>query len=414
MKVSSRSSVRARLCGVAVLMAVVAGCGGGGGGGGGTPGPVPPGPPPGPPPAPEVRGWSKPFGSASVVLGQSGFTEDDPGSGTPLVTPQSAPAVTADGRLFVSASGLLNVFNNYGAGNGPVADATFRLLINGSRDSPRSLSIQGDKMAITSFGGFAYIYNTLPTSDAAPNVTVGNGHGCGPGFVRDPLSAHLTPADAPLGQRLILADTFNNRVLIWFNVPESGSVGVADRVLGQANMFTCEANDDGGDGTSDDKPSNKTLFQPFSVWSDGVKLVVADTGNNRVLVWNDIRDVVNFQPADSLIGQENFESAAPNAGQAAPSAATLSEPRSVDVSAAGELAVTDTGNGRVLIWTEIPSSDGDPSARFVVGRPDFTNVEALPLSAKSLSFPVGARFHDRTLIVNDETGNRVMIWRESD
>ncbi|TFZ05877.1 hypothetical protein EZ313_04280 [Ramlibacter henchirensis] len=401
-----QSSVRARLCGVAVLMAVVAGCGGGGGGG--TPAPVPPGPAPAPPPT-EVRGWSKPFGSASVVIGQSSFDEEDPrgGPATPVFNPPGRSAVTSDGKLLVSHGGnSLLIFDNYEAMNGPAADAEFSLPHAGRARTLWDFTAHGSKL-VAAADANVLIYNAVPSGSVDANSFAGDGFtGCTPSRLEGRTSAHLTPD----GRRLIVADTFNNRVLIWNGVDQAtGSLGAADVVLGQQGMDLCVANDANGDRTSDDNPSEKTLFQPTSVWSDGERLVVADAGNNRVLIWNDIVQVVSSQGANHVIGQQDFVSRA----EVPPTDMALSYPMAVDVSAAGELAVADTGNGRVLIWPAIPNGNGQP-AKFVVGRPDFTHAEALPLSAKSLSAPEGVRFHGRNLIVNDTANNRVLVWRESD
>lgn len=412
-----QSNVRARLCGVAVLMALVAGCGGGGGGSA-DPGPSAPpsGPPAGPPPVAEVRGWANPFGSALAVLGQSRFDQEDPDGGpaTPLGALNGAPALTSNGKLLVANNGIVYGFNSYDTANGPVADTEIVLVHLGTALSAIDLAIQGEKLAVTT-GDMVLIYNEIPTAGNVPaDATAGEGFGCDSTHLEGPNAAYLTPAGT--GQRLIVADTFNHRVLIWFNVPSSGPAGPADRVLGQEGMNTCEAN---ADGSAD----RETLNAPGSVWSDGVKLIVADTGNNRVLIWNDITNVSDFQAASVVIGQQDFLATEPNRGQIAPSGVSLSAPITVDVSANGELAVTDAGNHRVLIWRAIPSG-ADQLPDFVVGQGDFfhgaandvnqTGVSGTVLSAKTLKDPVGARFHGRNLIVNDSGNNRVLVWHESD
>ncbi len=409
-----QSSVRARLCGVAFLMALAAGCGGGGGGGG-EPGPgTPPAPPAGPPAVPEVRGWSKPFGSASVVIGQSGFDQLDPDGGpaTPITFPVGRPAVTLDGRLLVSNGGNNGlIFSNYEAMSGPVVDAEFSVR---NQTGVYDLSTSGAKLVVA--GQFQVsILNSAPSGgDVDPDSYAGAGlAGCSASLMEQFTAAALTPD----GHRLIVADTNNHRVLIWNDVHlASGALGVADVVLGQEGMNTCEPNADGS-------PDSGTLHQPRSVWTDGIMLIVADTGNNRLLIWSDITNVADFQAADVVIGQQNALETAPNRGQAAPSAVSLSGPKAVDVSALGELAVTDTGNNRVLVWRTIPST-ADKQADFVVGQSDFvhgaandpgqTGQDGTTLSAKTLSFPDGARFHGRNLIVTDNSNHRVLVWRETD
>ena len=412
-----QSSVRARLCGVAFLMALAAGCGGGGGGGEpgpGAPAAPPAGPPVGPPAVPEVRGWSKPFGSASVVLGQSVFDGFDPegGAGTPIYFPQGRPAVTSEGHLLVTESGnYALVFGNYEAMNGPVADGRFEIR---DRIGVYDLSTSGAKLIVASAFTVS-ILNSAPTGGVAdPDVFAGDGSsGCSASQLEEVTAAALTPD----GRRLIVADTDNHRVLIWNDVDQAtGALGAADVVLGQEGMNTCEANADGS-------PDSGTLSQPRSVWSDGLRLIVSDAGNNRLLVWNDITNITDFQAPDVVIGQQDDSEAEPNRGQGAPSGISLSGPRGVDVSALGELAVADTGNNRVLIWRAIPNT-ADKQADLVVGQSDFTHGAAndpgqtgqhgTTLSAKTLSMPEGVRFHGRNLIVNDHGNHRVLVWRESD
>lgn len=111
---------------------------------------------------------------------------------------------------------------------------------------------------------------------------------------------------------LIVADSnrlgytpVNNRVLLFGNVtqsmpqpfaiiaPNSGRcpacVGKATVELGQPD-FT----------SSDYVTSQNGLRTPTGVASDGQILVVADTGNNRVLIWNTI-PTSNAQPADIVL-----------------------------------------------------------------------------------------------------------------
>lgn len=423
-------SARSRLFGAGLLMALAAGCGGGGGGGGdaghGGPPPGPPGAPVPPPPAPpEVRGWSKSFGSAAVVIGQAGFDQLDPTgtAATPLPTPWYSPAVSADGRLFVASGSLLLAFEQLNAENGPAATLTYDLNEAFLVQVAGGVSAQGSKLVVTA-GHQVHIFNSAPVSqEDAPNVSSSTGApGCSASQLRQPRSAFLTPQ----GQ-LVVADSFNHRVLIWNAVPDDGLLGNANIVLGQQNMTKCAENDVDGDGTTDSATAATMAF-PSSVWSDGVRLLVADEANHRVLVWNTFPsegDALSLLPSQ-ILGQQNFTFVGPNGGQNTSSATSLLRPSSVDVSADGELAVADSGNNRILIWNSIPTDD-DPrgqAANHVVGQSDFVHRHpndasqsgtsgAVP-SAKTLKDPIGVLFHGRDLIVNDHGNDRVLIWHEGD
>jgi hypothetical protein len=76
--------------------------------------------------------------------------------------------------------------------------------------------------------------------------------------------------------RLAIADTGNNRVLMWDGLPTAGRE--ADVVLGQ---YSLRAN---GENRWSSVASD-TLCWPYGVSLHGDRLAVADTGNNRVTVW---------------------------------------------------------------------------------------------------------------------------------
>jgi hypothetical protein len=76
--------------------------------------------------------------------------------------------------------------------------------------------------------------------------------------------------------KLIVADPANHRVLIWNAVPSASGVP-ADVVLGQADFVSSVP---GGDATKMNAPSSVAVLNG--------KLVVSDTGNARLLVFNQI------------------------------------------------------------------------------------------------------------------------------
>ena len=59
-------------------------------------------------------------------------------------------------------------------------------------------------------------------------------------------------------------------------------------------LYANDFNDSGG-------PS--VLNHPTKVTTDGTRLIVADTYNHRVLIWNKI-PTENYSPADVVIGQK--------------------------------------------------------------------------------------------------------------
>ena len=95
-----------------------------------------------------------------------------------------------------------------------------------------------------------------------------------------------------------MADTDNNRVLIWNTIPASNTAAPA-LVLGQTSFTAFQT----------PQPVNATSLRgPQGVWIQGNRLFVADTLNHRVLIWNSF-PTQNNQPADLVLGQTSFTAA---------------------------------------------------------------------------------------------------------
>lgn len=236
----------------------------------------------------------------------------------------------------------------------------------------------------------------------------------------------LPTAVASDGNILAVADTDNNRVLIWNTIPAANNAPAAV-VLGQPDFNSNAVNN----GTGDPRvPGQKTLRGPEGVWIQNGKLFVADTGNDRVLIWNSIPRS-NFQAADVVLGQANFGTGAQQDLTKAPlnpQANTLLTP--VSVSSDGQrLYVTDLGYNRVLIWNGIPTQNQQP-ADIVIGQPDMTssasnNATKLcaptskndegedvypPLCMATLDFPRYALSDGQRLFIADGGNDRVVIF----
>jgi hypothetical protein len=139
------------------------------------------------------------------------------------------------------------------------------------------------------------------------------------------------------GARVFVADSSNNRVLIWNTLPLS-SFAPADVVVGKPDMTS-------GHFAERPAPSARTLYVPRGLHAASGKLVVADTSNHRVLVWDAIPTSDN-QPADRVLGQPDMTSALPNSGGLHQNA--LYFPNDVHYDGS-RLHVADSWNDRVLI-----------------------------------------------------------------
>ncbi len=249
------------------------------------------------------------------------------------------------------------------------------------------------------------LWNSAPTSTAAPaDVVLGQGD-----FLTNIPSCAATKVDHPagatiVGDKLVVADTDNNRVLIWSLPTFNGAP--ASVVIGQSSFTTCSNNDDDQDGTAEPSPTARTLNGPLDVWSDGQRLYVADSFNSRVLVYDEL-PATNFRAADRVLGQTSFTSMASGAGNSG-----LDYPSSVHGNA-NQLFVADSGNNRVLVWNSVPTLTGSP-AHLVLGQTNFDNVTAnagaLDPHANGLSFPTGVYQTGDLLIVGDYENFRYVVY----
>lgn len=171
--------------------------------------------------------------------------------------------------------------------------------------------------------------------------------------------------------------------------------------------------------------ANSPLLAPRGVSLGPDWLVVADTGQNRVLAWRPVPTEALAEPT-LVLGQTDATHTGRNAGAlglgdvpAAPiqpsqtaSGSSLLYPSGV-WSDGQRLAVADAWNHRVLLWHTFPQTSGQP-ADVVLGQPDLVanqpNVGGLQQAptAQSLYWPYGVWSDGQRLWVAD-TGNRRVL-----
>lgn len=355
--------------------------------------------------------------AARAVIGQYTFTAQSTTPGQQVVGAVGGLAY-ANGTLFVADSSPLGTTpEDLTLSGEPITDNNRVLLFNTN-------AIPGpytDLSTITPFDtfhcnvcGYAAT-NVLGEPDfttTSPDYPVPTGQVYG-----TPTSSNLRSAAgvASDGHILAVADTGNNRVLIWTSIPTTIDAP-ANVVLGQAD-FT--------HATVYSPPTASSLRAPQGVWIQNGKLFVADTQDNRVLIWNSI-PARNNQPADLVLGQPNLTSAnAPPLQATNPTTAAnqLFNPTSV-TSDGARLYVADYGFNRVLIWNTIPGSL-DQSADVVIGQPLMTtsvpnwtttfcpvagsNFNGTPC-AGTLNFPSYALSDGTRLFIADQGNDRVLIF----
>lgn len=358
--------------------------------------------------------------AASVVIGQASFTAgfpdqgDSPGANT-LNGPWGNPVV-AGGRLYLSDQGDSRVLGFTGVPAANDASAAFVLgqpdftatetgLARDRLNRPEDLSSDGTRLAVVDAGNNrVLLHAALPASTRAqPTTVLGQSDFSTNSDVQCDAGSFNIPEGVFLGHgKLLVADSGHNRVLVWNSIPTTNEAP-ADLVLGQRAFTTCAANDTTGDGVGDGTPSASTLFSPTGVWTDGTRLAVVDTANNRVLLWNHF-PTQNGQAADLVLGQTGFTS---RATDTTPS--TLRIPSSV-ASTGLQLFVADSQNNRVLVWNTFPTTNG-AAADVVLGQSGFTTMDsASPPTASSLAQPSGVHLAWPHVLVTDSTNHRVLVF----
>ena len=263
----------------------------------------------------------------------------------PLNCPQSAPVQSGQASdLVLGQPGFTS-----GSANNPA-------LTGGSLATTVGLATDGTRLWVSDSGNARVLqWNSFPgVNDQSANIAVGQ-----PDLIT--TTSGTTAAEismggafvARAGTKLVVADTVNNRVLIWNSVPtQSGQA--ADVVLGQTS-FTTKTNGN----------ASTQLYSPRGIWTDGTKLIVSDRFNNRLLIWNTF-PTANGAGADVVLGASDF-GMTPNISP--PTASSLHNPSGLTVHGT-KLYVADEGNNRVLIWNTIPTAN-NVAADVVIGQTGF-------------------------------------------
>jgi hypothetical protein len=392
-----RHTVRA-LTGV-LCSAVLASCGGSGGSGGGD--------------EEEPFLFLADFQPAAFVIGQFGATGSLPDAGAmqPNATGLREPFGPVGGGLFVvdTANHRILGFDEVPTSSGEPADfvlgqSGFMSVGPGTTASkfrqPTEAIVAGGKLFVADFGNNrVLIWNSIPTDDTPADVVVGQPDlttGT-PGTAQDRL--HGPAGIAVSDGRLFVAEQDNNRVLIWNTIPTSDGEP-ADSVLGQADFVSSSP------GTTDVK-----FRTPTDVAVHGGRIFVADTANNRVLIWNRMPPVNGFL-ADLVLGQSDFVDNLPGGGPTG-----LFLPTGV-AATASQFFVVDGSNSRVLVYDDQPTQVqeapdhvlGQGDSTHVTGNDDDQDGTADSATARTVNLPSSVVVSGGRLFVTDSGNHRVLVF----
>ncbi len=322
----------------------------------------------------------------------------------PSFEPVKRPGTAVEGRPLLDAAGP-EVVLGWDADTiaAPIAPTA------GSLFGPRGVCLHPDgSLWVADTGHHRLLgWRTIPRDDNQPaDIVIGQ-----PGFSAEGRNAKGPVSPATLnvptglttwGRGLAVADAWNHRVLIWRETP-TRSEQPADLILGQRT----------GDGSlanqGSDQPTAGSLNWPYGVAEIAGQLAVCDTGNRRLLVWDDVDR--SGQPADRVLGQTGFDCRDENGG-ADVGPGGMRWPHSA-LQWGDRLCVADAGNNRIMVWSGFPDRDGAPAGN-VLGQSDMSacdhNQAAYYPSAAALNMPYATAVIGDHLVVADTANSRLLGW----
>lgn len=213
---------------------------------------------------------------------------------------------------------------------------------------------------------------------------------------------------------LYVADSANNRVIVFpQQYPGPPTFTFASRAIGQLSM----------DFNTVNLIEGKELYLggrggvAIDTRSDPPHLYIADTYNNRILGYRDARRIRTGDRADLVIGQDSVYRSQINYPIPPPdnldnrNDSGLFWPTGLAVDTNGDLFVADSGNARVLRFSQPFSQSGVPRANLVLGQASFTTKLTDPTSRNMAAPYALALTGQRHLVVADPGHNRVLLFR---
>lgn len=386
---------------------------------------------------------SPPGPTADLVLGQPDFTTsvyNSKGAPTTTLSAIASPAgvvVDATGRLYVGESqsnqrGRVLVWNAP-AFSGQPASRILGVVTDTStvppvsdlqfNASPTGLFLVGNQLGVADSLNSRLLLFRPPDQWTADTLsqqasdeigqkdlftgTVNQGQPMpGPGTLARPAAA------AYANNELFVADTSNHRLLV---MPRSGAgFGNATRILGQD--LTDQNAPNLIEGREFDFSAGGDAGLAVDLSSSPPHLYVADTYNNRILGFKDLRNLQFGGKADIVIGQPDFQHQLvnyPTNDVNKPNQSGLASPTGLYVDPDGNLYVADSSNGRVLRFPK-PFDNYVPGtlqkADLLLGQLSyFTRIP--DASARTMASPYGlAQASEQGLLVADAGNNRVLFF----
>jgi len=221
---------------------------------------------------------------------------------------------------------------------------------------------------------------------------------------------------------LYVADSFNNRILVYKNPSAANKGAPADLIIGQEDGFSTIPQ---GPNQSPQVRLSEGFTLPSAILVDSQgNLYISDSGNNRILRYpQPLSQQSSILQADLVIGQGNLQSGTSvNRGFNVASNISLSlnglhaglamDPKT------GDLWVSDPGNNRVLRFpaSQLLPYTQDPAADVVLGQNDFTTStfnlgsNQTQLNKQALAQPSGIALDSAGRLYICDNLVRVTVW----
>ncbi|MGL5830524.1 MAG: hypothetical protein ACRCZE_00050, partial [Candidatus Altimarinota bacterium] len=208
---------------------------------------------------------------------------------------------------------------------------------------------------------------------------------------------------------LYVGDRDNSRVMVFDIAAITNNENAID-VIGQYDGSLNPVYTKGGQNNG---PNRLGMADPLGVDVDSInhRLFVADSLNNRVLVYNlNVDDTFTDHIPDFVLGQPDFFS-----GARATTQAGLYAPTDVLYEEAGQrLFVAEEGSGRVVVYDVAAITNGENAVN-VLGQVDFVSADCDTTQA-SLCYVWGLAYDETNerLFVSDRGNYRVVVFDLSD
>ncbi|TFZ00260.1 hypothetical protein [Ramlibacter humi] len=200
---------------------------------------------------------------------------------------------------------------------------------------------------------------------------------------------------------VFVADSNNNRIMLYGSTP-SATNEAALGFLGQP------------DGNSNVSGTTRVRYHfPRGLSAGGGRAAITDTANNRVLIYPTLPLDLSVLP-DVVVGQSDFTTSSTACG-----ATNFDSPSGSALTEDGKLLVADAAHNRVLIWNQVPITNG-AAPDLVLGQKDSSHCGAnddlqdggnhVAPTARTLNFPSGVWSDGQRVVVLDMLNQRALVW----